>query len=437
MRLEDYIARHASERGDRLALTDGTARYTYAQLHRCVQEQATLYGDRRGCAFPFRVEQNAQCVINYLALHQAGCVAVPLGTDLPQEQLDQLSQRLSGDTLDDTIADILFTTGTTGQSKGVMVPHDAILADAENLAQAQQFTPDITYIICGPLNHIGSLSKLYPSLLVGASVHVLEGMKDVNAFFQAVETAPGRVATFMVPATIAMLMALDSARLAACAGKIDFIETGAAAISEGDMRRLCDLLPHSRLYNTYASTETGIIATHDFNHDGCWAGCLGRPMKYSAIEITGEGKVACKGRTIMAGYFQDDDLTSRVLRDGTVYTNDLGVLDDEGRLRLTGRDDDTINVGGYKVAPTQVEAAASEVPGVADCLCIPAQHRVLGTVLKLLVVPTDEATPPTFKAIATHLRTRLESHKVPHLYQYVPHLARTFNGKLNRKVYKE
>ncbi len=448
MKFVEILARRAAERPDVLALADAEESLTYAQLLARIEAETARYEPMRQRAVVFRCEQRVESVVKYFAIHAAGAVAVPLAADAPALHEQNIAQMLEGRTFPATAADILFTTGTTGQAKGVIIPHEAIVADAENLAEAQRFSPRLTFIICGPLNHIGSLSKLYPSLLVGASVRILEGMKDVGAFFAAAQTAPGKIASFMVPATLRMLTTFAAEKLAAIAPRVDFIETGAAAISPAEMQRLIDLLPHSRLYNTYASTETGIACTHDFANDGAEAGLLGRPMRHTRLRITPDGHIAVGGGTIMQGYVADEALTSSVLRDGEVVTADLGHIDAHGRLRLTGRDGDTINVGGYKVAPTEVEAEAMRVPGVADCLCIPARHAVLGTVLKLLVVAEQAAseghaeapaaTPPrpTFRAIAAALRQRLEPYKVPQLYAYVPAIARTFNGKPDRKAYR-
>ena len=201
-----------------------------------------------------------------------------------------------------------------------------------------------------------------------------------------------------------------------------------------DMQQFCSLLPHSRLYNTYASTETGIIATFNYNGGECIAGCLGAPMRHSAIKITADGRVACTGDTLMSGYWEDDELTRSVMPGGhTVVTNDSGYIDSCGRLRLSGRNDDVINVGGYKVAPTDVEDAAMTFPSVRDCVCIAANHPVVGTVVKLLVVADGKLN---CRELAKHLKTLLEPYQCPSMIEQVESVNRTFNGKIDRKSYR-
>ena len=242
------------------------------------------------------------------------------------------------------------------------------------------------------------------------------------------------MATFLVPASIRILLQLAPKKLEALADKMEFIETGAAAISRSDMEALCRLLPNTRLYNTYASTETGIISTYNYNDGHCMEGCLGRPMRHAKLFITDKGTIACSGPTLMTGYVGDEERTAEILRDGVVYTSDLGTIDDEGMLHLTGREGDVINVGGFKVAPTEVEGAAMAFPSVDDCVCIAVDHVVTGKALKLLVAMNGGAKLDK-RALAQYLKSRLEAYKVPMLYAEVEKVERTFNGKINRKYY--
>ena len=244
-----------------------------------------------------------------------------------------------------------------------------------------------------------------------------------------------KFATFLVPASIRILLLFSSERISAIADKLDFLETGAAAISHDDMIKLCQLLPNSRLYNTYASTETGIISTYDFNDGKCLPGCLGKPMKHSQIIITENGLISCKGDTLMTGYIGESERTNQILRDGTIYTSDMGVIDENGMLHLLGREGDVINVGGFKVTPTEVEDAALAFPSISDCICISVPHPITGSALKLLVV-TQDGTVINKRTLAQFLKTRLEPYKIPMLYEQVDAVKRTYNGKLDRKYYK-
>lgn len=437
-RLEDYLKLHAEQQPEHIAVVCNGETITYRQLYGKSLKRAEEIQKQKesNSIHVFRSTQDADFVVEYLATHMAGAIAVPLEKNTPDERYNEIYAAVSDLEMSPDIADILYTTGTTGKSKGVMVSHKAVIANAENLIDSQGFSKDVTFIINGPLNHIGSLSKLYTVIVSGGSMFLLDGMKDLNALINAFDYSCEKVATFLVPSAIRILLQFSKDSLKRFADKIDFIETGAAPMAHSDMLLLCELLPKTRLYNTYASTETGIISTYNYNDGECLVGCLGEPMKHSQIIITEEGRIACKGDTLMSGYAGDGELTSQVLHDDTIYTADSGEIDDKGRLRLKGRVDDVINIGGYKIAPTEVENAALSVPGVKDCVCAAGKHPVLGTALKLLYV-IEEGTDVTPKIIADFLKTRLELYKVPLMYEAVDSIHRTFNGKLDRKFYKE
>ena len=338
----------------------------------------------------------------------------------------------------------LYTTGTTGKSKGVVISQKAVIANSENLIAGQGFTHDLVFVIAGSMEHLGCWSKIFPVLMLGATIYIIEdGMKDIDGFFKAFDLslekyslpANTKFATFLVPSNIRILLQFASDRLVALADRMDFLETGAAPMPHSDMLTLCKILPNTRLYNTYASTETGIVSTYNYNDGECIAGCLGHALPHSQFLITPEGRIACKGDTLMTGYLGDTQRTSEILKDGVVYTSDIGILDDEGMLHLLGREDDVINVGGFKVAPTEVEDIALSYPIVKDCICISVEHKITGSALKLLVV-VKEGELLDKRALALYLKSKLELYKVPLLYEKVENIKRTFNGKIDRKYYK-
>ena len=338
----------------------------------------------------------------------------------------------------------LYTTGTTGKSKGVVISQKAVISNSENLIAGQGFTHDLVFIIAGSMEHLGCWSKIFPVLMLGATIYVIEdGMKDIDGFFKAFDLplekyslpANTKFATFLVPSNIRILLQFAKDRLETIADRIDFLETGAAPMPHSDMLTLCKILPNTRLYNTYASTETGIVSTYNYNDGECIAGCLGHALPHSQFLITPEGHIACKGDTLMTGYKDEPELTRSVLHDDTLFTADNGYIDEQGRLHILGRDDDTINTGGFKVAPFEVEEVALSMPDIDDCICISQPHPVLGNALALLVVLRNGAKLDK-RAIALHLSKKLKRYQIPLTYKEVDKIQRTFNGKLNRKFYK-
>lgn len=329
----------------------------------------------------------------------------------------------------------LRTTGTTGKSKTVVISQQAVIANSQNLIHAHGYSSNTVFVVAGALDHLGGWSKIFPTLMTGGTLILLDGMKDVNAFFRAMDYDSTHLATFLVPASIRMLLQFSADRLASYSHKIEFLETGAAPISHTDMLRLCQLLPRTRLYNTYASTETGIVCSYNFNDGRTKPGCCGPALLNSQVFITESGTIACKGSTLMSGYLDEPELTATVLKDGCIHTADSGYIDEDGMLHVLGRNDDVINIGGYKVDPVEVENRALAFPGIQDCICIADQHPVLGDTLKLLVRTGGDKIDK--KEIARFMAQTLEPYKVPTRYEYVETINRTSNGKLDRKSYRK
>ena len=435
--IEEYLFKDAELFPDRTAIICGGESVSYSELLARVVRRAEELRQFRNHVVPFRTSQSIDFLVEYFAIHLAGAVAAPLEKNMPSDRYEELSSFLSVRSIPEPeIADILFTTGTTGKPKGVMISHGAIVANGENLVESQGFSHDLVFVVCGPLNHIGSLSKVYPVIMQGATLCILEGLKDMDAFFRTFELPYDRFATFLVPASIRMLLRFCSASLMKIADRLEFVETGAAPMYQSDMEELCRFLPHTRLYNTYASTETGIISTFNYNAGECIASCLGTGMKNSGFRICEDSTISCFGKTLMSGYFGDDELSASVMSGNEIHTADFGRCDSRGRLHIIGRKDDIINLGGFKLSPVEIENAALSAPGIIDCICTEVPDIIAGSALKLLVVVEKdfEFSP---RKLAAFLKTRLEPYKVPLKYAQVDKIERTFNGKLNRTFYKE
>ncbi|MCQ2184073.1 MAG: AMP-binding protein [Bacteroidales bacterium] len=437
--LEAAIRKFAAETPDKTAAVCSGDSITYSKLWENIEKRAAELGAaglKPHRPYVFRASQNIDFLITYCAVHVLKAIAVPLEHACSDENFKAVKDEVDACTFADDIVDTLYTTGTTGKSKGVMLSETALVSCADNFIHDLGFTGDLLFIISGPLNHIASLFKIHPILTVGGTACILDGMKDMNAFFDVFDLPFKKFGTFMVPASLRMIMQFSYEKLCSLADKFDFIETGAAPITQTDMEMLSKALPRTRLYNTYGGTEIGAVCTYNFNDGKYMEGCVGRPMKNSSVEVTPDGSVIVSGLTIMSGYVSDEESTRAVIQDGKIHGADLGYVDEDGMIHLTGRSGDVINVGGYKVNPVEVENAASSHPSVKDCICIAATHPVIGNVLKLLVVPADGMALDKH-ALAVHIKSKLDAYKVPTYYETVDSIARTYNGKIDRKFYRK
>ena len=160
MKLIDFLRQDAVRYADKTAIVCGEQQKTYAELFALVERKAETMSTESRKATVVRAAQDIDFVATYFAAHLAGKPIVPLEHDLPEEKFTEIVRSTDRAQIPDGVADILFTTGTTGRPKGTMLSHEAIAADGENLMIAHKFTPELTFVISGPLNHIGSLSKL-------------------------------------------------------------------------------------------------------------------------------------------------------------------------------------------------------------------------------------------------------------------------------------
>lgn len=438
MTLEEYIKKYAVSHPDRTAVICAAESISYGALWSRIcerSEQLKAEGLKPARPYVYRASQNIDFIITYCAVHHAGSIAVPVEQKAPQEVLEAVKAEVESCTFSSDIMDILYTTGTTGKAKGVMLSSTCLEACSDNFICDLGFDSDLCFIISGPLSHIASLFKMHPTLAAGGTVCVLDGLKDMGAFFDVFNLPFKKFATFLVPASIRLLLQFSFDKVAALADKIDFIETGAAPITTTDMETLAKALPKSRLYNTYGGTEIGCACTYNFNDGKYMEGCIGRPLKNSSVVVDEQGNVIVSGKTIMSGYVGDPESTAKVLVDGKIYGADLGYVDENGMIHLKGRKGDVINVGGFKVDPVEVENAAAAYPALKDCICIAGQNPVIGTVLKLLMVPKDGQIIDK-RDVALFLKSRLDPFKVPTLYEVVDKIQRTYNGKIDRKFYK-
>ena len=149
-----------------------------------------------------------------------------------------------------------------------------------------------------------------------------------------------------------------------------------------------------------------------------------------------EGQICAKSELVMKGYYNEPELTQSVFKDGWFVSSDIGTFDADGYLYYIGRKDDVINLGGYKIAPTELESLALQFGLVQECICIEDSDEYGVPYLKLLVVVEDKSK---FDPVALNafLSDKLEKYKIPRVIEAVDALIKTFNGKPDRKAYRK
>lgn len=478
----EAVFTHAASQPDKLCLADDTGRVTYREYADRISLFAGVFADD-GIGSGDRVVVEACQTIDYLAIQLAlellNAVFVPVEhncapakiagfisraeakavVSVKDEGYDAalcynytaLTQRLPAAKAytvaqfpaANNISEILFSTGTTGKEKGIVLTHGNNIALAGNVIHGVQMEKDNVEMIPSPMNHSHGLRRYYANMYMGATVILLGSVMNIRLFFQNLETY-GVNSMDLVPTALSVVLKLSKNKLAAYADRLRYIQFGAAPMMEADKAKICELLPNTRLYNFYGSTESGCIAIYDFNCGNDKKSCIGKPAHNANIFIVDDarqpiqsssentGLLASRGGMNMLGYWQDEEETAKAMVDGIVYSNDVAYFDEDGDIILLGRKGDVINVGGNKVSPDEIENAAKKMAGIADCGVIPVSDPYKGNVPKLFV---QMQAGIDFDAIAirTFLAASLEPYKVPVYIERIEQIPRSYNGKLLRR----
>lgn len=340
-------------------------------------------------------------------------------------------------TLND-VAEILFTTGTTGKSKGVVMSHIADVAVAENVCFGVEMKRENVEIIPMPLNHAFALRRYYSNIINGSTVVLLDGVINMKLLFDSVEKY-GVTAMAMNPAALGILLKMASKQLSAIAYKIDYLQFGSAHLPDEDKLKIKKLLPNARLYDLYGSTESGCTCISEFSSNEL-ENCIGKPTAHADFKIIDEnnnplppnekGRLICGGEMNMTEYYNSPELTAETLVDGYVYSNDLCTMDEEGRIYYFGRCDDVITTGGNKISPQEVEDMAITYKGIDDCALIGVPDAILGSAPKLFVVPNNLYNEDE---LIKHISQKAEYYMIPKSVEIIDKIPKTFNGKPKRK----
>jgi len=489
----------ASHFGDRLAVADGDTRLTYAELvgqARRFGAALVASGVQPGDRVAIWAFNSAEWVVSLLGISCAGATLVPVNTrwkgaeaadvlrrsrarllvtvtgflgvdyvtmlnglDLPDldttvvarteaweeflagatpSSRDELGRRAAAVAPGDP-ADILFTSGTTGVPKGVVMPHERTLGVATDWVRMTGLTADDRYLMVNPYFHQFGLKAGILACLSSGATMLPEAAFDVDRALARV--ALERVTVFPGAPTLYHSILDHPARARYDLSSLRLAVTGAADIPVELIRRINDELPFSVVITGYGLTETGTATSTSPDDDfETVATTVGRPRPGFEVRIAdGDGKelppgepgeVVIKGPTVMAGYLEDPDATAKTLSpDGWLRTGDLGVLDDRGYLRIVGRIKDMFIVGGFNVYPADVENALLRHPDVAQAAVIGIPDARLGEVGMAFVV-TAAGDADNGAEILAWCRDQMANYKVPRAIEVVDELPLNATGKV-------
>lgn len=440
------VVQHAQEQPEQVAVATSQWQLTYRELALGMEGMADqLKGDGigQGTPLPFTATPTPDFLFRYLATQSIGAIAVPLDPrTAPKnrahilDQLAHMSKRYDG------ASDILFTSGTTGMPKGVVLTHQATLCAALQTNNFIGNGPEDREVVPLPLNHSFGLGRLRCNLLLGSTTLLCNGLQRISEFFALIErwNATG---VALVPAMIAILLRLAEPKLAELSPQIGYMEIGSAPMRREHKERLIALFPNARICMHYGLTEASRAAFLCFQESPDHLDSIGRPTPGVEIRIDGAngevGPLLVRGGMVMQEYWNDRQATQERLQGGWLNTGDIGRVDADGFLYLAGRVSDLIHVGGYKVAPLEIDGALEDHPAIEECACvgIPDPDEICGEIVRAYLVSREVDCRPSPRDLVAFLRERIEPYKVPAQFMWIEEIPKTASGKIQRHLLTE
>jgi malonyl-CoA/methylmalonyl-CoA synthetase len=337
------------------------------------------------------------------------------------------------------LAAILYTSGTTGRPKGVMLSRGNLASNAATLAQVWQFGPQDVLLHALPVFHThGLFVAINTVLIAGASMILLPAFQP-DAVFAAL---PDSTVMMGVPTYYTRLLA-DPRLTPGAVAHVRLFVSGSAPLSATTHRDWQDRTGHLIL-ERYGMTETNMNTSNPYDGDRR-AGTVGLPLPGVAVRVrdpaTGQdlpegevGSVEVRGPNVFGGYWRAPDKTASEFRaDGFFITGDMGVFDDRGYLRIVGRSKDLVITGGLNVYPAEVEAVLDDLPGVAAAAIIGVPHPDFGEAVVGVVVARPGAELSE-SALREGLRERLAAYKLPKRIILAEDLPRNAMGKVQKNL---
>jgi len=351
---------------------------------------------------------------------------------------------------EDDVSLMIYTSGTTSMPKGVQLSYRALTALVVNTQSPPDPTADQEVVLASvPFFHIAGASTMASSVFSGRRLVILPQF-DPAAWLQNVE-AEKVTHAFVVPTMLKRVMELDDFEKYDISS-LQAITYGAAPMPYEVVRRAVDVFPTVGLMNAYGQTEaTGsmtYLGPDDHKMDGSpeenekkleRLRSVGRPMPDITIGILSpdgrelpvgeEGEICVKGDRVMRGYNKQEEATESAIQGGWLHTGDVGKIDEDGYLFITGRLKHMIIRGGENIAPAEIENVLEDHPAVAEAAIIGVPDLDWGEVVKAIMVPVkgEEVTEDQLTAF---VKTRLASYKAPAIYQWVDELPRNHLGKV-------
>lgn len=338
-------------------------------------------------------------------------------------------------------AQIIYTSGTTGQPKGVLLSHANLAANVQSIQNYLSIRADDIAMCVLPFFYSFGNSVLHSHLTLGSALVLENSLMYPQTILQQMQDR--RVTAFYgVPSTYYILLA--RAQLSGDAlATLRYCAQAGGAMDPARIERFCEVLPHAEFVVMYGQTEASARLSWLPPADRVRkAGSVGIAIPAVEFSVRNEegmelgagqlGEVCARGPNVMIGYWRDAEATKQVLRDGWLYTGDLGYRDADGYLFLVGRSKEMIKSGAHRISPREIEEIIASVPGAGDVAVIGVEDELLGQSIKACVIgQEDEALR---RLILRTCRERLPLYKMPKAVEFYSEFPRTASGKIQKHL---
>jgi acyl-CoA synthetase (AMP-forming)/AMP-acid ligase II len=352
------------------------------------------------------------------------------------EALDSVDSRAAAVKPDD-VSDILFTSGTTGRSKGALCAHRQSLAGSAAWAACGEVTSDDRYLCINPFFHnFGYKAGILACLQTGATL-IPQLTFDPERAMAAVQEH--RITVLPGPPTIYQTLLDHPKRADHDLSSLRFAVTGAAVVPVVLIERMQTELDIDVVLTAYGLTEANGFGTMCRADDDAVtvATTCGRPIADFELRIGEHDEVLLRGPNVMLGYLDDPEATASAIDpDGWLHTGDVGRVDDRGNLTITDRLKDMYICGGFNVYPAEIEQVLARLDGVAESAVIGVPDERLGEVGKAFIV-TKPGVGLDEQAVITYAREHLANFKTPRSVEFLDVLPRNPGGKVVKPLLRE
>ena len=343
------------------------------------------------------------------------------------------------------IASIVYTSGTTGEPKGVMLSHDNFISNAESIIQYLHLTGNDKVMVVLPFCYSYGKSLLTTHIMAGGTLVLENSFMYPNVVLD--KMAEEEITGFAgVPSTFAILLNRSNIRNYLFP-KLRYVTQAGGPMSPRHAKELSSVLSDANIFIMYGQTEATARLTFLYPEDLLRKpGSVGKPIPGVHLELVKEngisarvgeeGEIVVKGKNLMAGYWKSPEETRKVLKGNKLYTGDIAKMDDEGYLYMIGRSNDMIKSGAHRISPKEIEEVILELPEVHEAAVFGVEDEILGESVRAIVVLKDGFKGDA-KKIQRYCQTKLAPFKIPKEIVFANELPKTSSGKVMRRLCKE